>query len=176
MSVKVEEQSITYLKGDATSPVGSGTKIIVHCCNNIGAWGAGFVTALSARWPGPEESYREWDYNDRQGIPQKTPFGLGQIQLVPVASNLWVCNLIGQEGVGAGFNKRPPIRYDAIDCGLKKLAEQVFTAVTADGKIPSVHMPRMGAGLAGGDWDVIEALVKSNLSKKGIEVFVYDFV
>jgi len=176
MSVKVEEKSITYLKGDATSPVGSGLKIIVHCCNNIGAWGAGFVTALSARWSEPEERYREWDYNDRQGIPQNTPFGLGQIQFAPVADDLIVCNLIGQEGVGLGFNKRPPIRYDAIDQGLSKLGQKALLLQGPDGGCASVHMPRMGAGLAGGDWDVIEALVKSNLSKKGIEVFVYDFV
>lgn len=84
--------------------------------------------------------------------------------------------MIGQEGVGLGFNKRPPIRYDAIDQGLSKLGQKALLLQGPDGGRASVHMPRMGAGLAGGDWDVIEALVKSNLSKKGIEVFVYDFV
>lgn len=51
---------LNYVKGDATSPQGDGTKAIVHVCNNIGAWGAGFVMAISRRWPEPEAAYREW--------------------------------------------------------------------------------------------------------------------
>jgi len=34
---------ITYLVGDATQPQGEGVKVIAHICNDIGAWGAGFV-------------------------------------------------------------------------------------------------------------------------------------
>jgi O-acetyl-ADP-ribose deacetylase (regulator of RNase III) len=41
---------IFYMTGDATAPVGEGQKLIVHVCNDIGAWGAGFVLALSKRW------------------------------------------------------------------------------------------------------------------------------
>lgn len=42
--------SIAYRVGDATQPVGDGPKILVHVCNDIGAWGRGFVVALSRRW------------------------------------------------------------------------------------------------------------------------------
>ena len=55
----MEEKKINYLVGDATRPVGEGVKLIIHCCNDIGAWGAGFVVALSKRWEGPEKCYRE---------------------------------------------------------------------------------------------------------------------
>jgi O-acetyl-ADP-ribose deacetylase (regulator of RNase III) len=34
---------ITYLVGDATALETPGLKIIVHVCNDIGAWGKGFV-------------------------------------------------------------------------------------------------------------------------------------
>jgi hypothetical protein len=43
------ESPIAYHVGDATMPVGDGPKILVHICNNIGAWGRGFVVALSRR-------------------------------------------------------------------------------------------------------------------------------
>lgn len=48
---------IKYIIGDATEPQGEGNKIIVHCCNNIGGWGAGFVLSLSKKWlePGSKE-------------------------------------------------------------------------------------------------------------------------
>jgi len=36
-------------------------------------------------------------------------------------------------------------------------------------------MPSIGCGLAGGTWDKIEPLIKSTLTKKNIEVTVYDF-
>ncbi len=35
-------------------------------------------------------------------------------------------------------------------------------------------MPRMGAGLAGGNWVAIEKLIRHELSDKGISVTVYD--
>ena len=38
----------------------------------------------------------------------------------------------------------------------------------------SVHMPRIGAGLAGGNWSTIEKIIKDTLVAAGIEVNVYD--
>jgi hypothetical protein len=29
---------IKYIKGDATSPIAIGDKIIVHVCNDVGGW------------------------------------------------------------------------------------------------------------------------------------------
>ncbi len=70
---------IRFLKGDATCPQAKGVKIIAHVCNDQGKWGKGFVMALSARWPGPEQAYRQW-YRDRA----RNDFGLGSVQLVQV--------------------------------------------------------------------------------------------
>lgn len=39
----------------------------------------------------------------------------------------------------------------------------------------TVHMPRIGAGLAGGKWDVAEDIIAKRVCQKGIRVFVYDF-
>lgn len=41
--------TIAYKRGDATQPVGEGSKVLVHVCNDIGGWGRGFVLAVSAR-------------------------------------------------------------------------------------------------------------------------------
>ena len=51
---------IIYIKGDATSPISPGNKIITHICNDIGGWGKGFVLALSKKWKVTEEAYRQW--------------------------------------------------------------------------------------------------------------------
>jgi hypothetical protein len=36
------------------------------------------------------------------------------------------------------------------------------------------HMPRIGCGLAGGKWEMIEPLIQRILRSENIEVFVYD--
>ncbi|MQY33582.1 hypothetical protein SRB17_15430 [Streptomyces sp. RB17] len=38
----------------------------------------------------------------------------------------------------------------------------------------SVHMPRIGCGLAGGTWSRKEPFITERLVKRGIEVTVYD--
>ena len=60
---------LKYVDGDATQPQGPGLKYIIHCCNDVGAWGAGFVLAISKRWPGPEKAYREWAESDSPTLP-----------------------------------------------------------------------------------------------------------
>jgi hypothetical protein len=39
----------------------------------------------------------------------------------------------------------------------------------------SVHMPRIGCGLAGGDWEVVGKIVEEELANTGVPVTVYDF-
>ncbi|MBX7227033.1 MAG: hypothetical protein K1X55_13450, partial [Chitinophagales bacterium] len=63
----------------------------------------------------------------------------------------------------------PPIRYDAILSGLNKVG------TFAIGKKASIHMPRIGCGLAGGKWEHIEPLILKSLIDLNIPVTVYDF-
>ncbi|MER6461298.1 macro domain-containing protein [Streptomyces sp. NPDC001288] len=153
---------ITYIRGDATAPSGKGVKVIAHVCNDRGGWGKGFVLALSRRWPEPEKAYRAW-HRDRA----HNDFALGAVQLVQVGRYLWVANMIGQHGTRTG-SKGVPVRYEAIDTALAALAERA-TELGA-----SVHMPRIGCGLAGGKWSRVEPLVQERLAGRGIPVTVYD--
>lgn len=157
-------KEITYLKGDATSPQASGVKIIAHICNDIGGWGKGFVLAISKRWEKPEKEYREWHRNRA-----KNNFGIGEIQLIQVDKYLYVANMIGQRGTKVGRSTGVPIRYEAVEDCLIKLAEEAKELKA------SVHMPRIGCGLAGGKWEKIEPLIEKTLLANDIETYVYDF-
>ena len=44
-------KTIKYLLGDATSPDLSTRPLIAHICNDIGAWGKGFVVPLGQKYP-----------------------------------------------------------------------------------------------------------------------------
>ncbi|GAA2302031.1 macro domain-containing protein [Streptomyces kunmingensis] len=153
---------ITYVRGDATQPFGKGPRLIVHVCNDIGGWGKGFVLALSRRWPEPEKAYRRW-HRERA----TNDFGLGAVQFVQVESYLWVANLVGQRGTRTG-SKGVPVRYEAIGAGLADVAAKAAELGA------SVHMPRIGCGLAGGKWPRVEPLITERLTARGIPVTVYD--
>ena len=154
---------IRYQNGDATRPPAGGNRVIAHICNDMGGWGKGFVVALSKRWPEPEASYRGW-YAERES----NNFALGAVQLVAVEPELWVANMIAQRGLEA-VGGVPPIRYDAVEQCLGELAARA-TELEA-----SVHMPRIGCGLAGGEWPEIEARIERTLIAAGVAVTVYDF-
>ena len=154
---------IRYLKGDATRPQAKGNRIVAHVCNDLGGWGKGFVLAVSKRWPGPEAAYRAC-HRDRAA----NDFGLGAVGIVPVEPYIWVANMVAQRGMKTGSNG-PPIRYEALRECLGKLARE------AERLGASVHMPRIGCGLAGGRWEMVEPLILDELAAKGIGVTVYDY-
>ncbi|MDI1463701.1 macro domain-containing protein [Catellatospora sp. KI3] len=154
--------TLSIIKGDATSPQAKGPKVVAHVCNDIGGWGKGFVVAVSRRWPEPERDFRAW-HRQRAG----NDFGLGAVRLVQVAPDLWVANMVGQRGIKTGSNG-PPIRYEAVERCLATLAEQAARLEA------SVHMPRIGCGLAGGRWDRIEPMIVRTLCARGIATTVYD--
>jgi len=153
---------INYVRGDATNPVGPGKRIIAHCCNDAGFWNAGFVRALSERYHQPERDYRRW----ARGLTP-VPFRLGQVQFVRVQPGLSVANIIGQSGIRSASNPTP-IRYDSLREGLARVR---MRALDDDA---TVHMPRIGAGLAGGDWEIISAIIEDELCSHGINVTIYD--
>ncbi|MFC4563604.1 macro domain-containing protein [Nocardiopsis mangrovi] len=150
------------VRGDATAPQAKGPKVIAHICNDLGGWGKGFVLAVSRRWPEPEREYRRW-HRERAA----NDFGLGAVQLVRVRPDAWVANMVGQHGIKAG-GKGPPIRYEAVETCLAALTGHAVELGA------SVHMPRIGCGLAGGTWDRIQPLIDRTLIAGGVATTVYD--
>lgn len=159
---------ITYRIGDATKPDSDGPWVIAHCCNDAGAWGAGFSGAISKKWPHVGELYKRWYWYGQsysEGAICATPFELGRAQFV-AADGGWMANIIGQHGV-KGDDAGPPIRYGALDMGLCRVASWAYYH-KAD-----VHMPLIGAGLASGDWGRIEAIIERAFGGWGVSVTVY---
>jgi O-acetyl-ADP-ribose deacetylase (regulator of RNase III) len=154
--------TIKYVTGDATRPEGEGIKFIVHVCNNIGAWGAGFVLALSKRWKEPEEAYRAMSEDEME---------LGNVRMVGVEDDIAVGNMIAQEGTGYAADGTPPIRYYALALALTSVNHAAILHAEYNDEPVSIHMPRIGSGLAGGDWKVIEMIIRECTT---VPVTVYD--
>ena len=82
-----------------------------------------------------------------------------------------VANMIAQRGIsdskqpGVYDASIPPIRYAAVRAALASVNDYAYL----NGY--TLHMPRIGCGLAGGDWDEIEDIIKDVMS---VDVYVYD--
>jgi len=154
---------VRYVAGDATKvSYGGGRKIIAHIVNDKGRWGKGFVMAISREWgKGPQRAYFEW-HRDR---PQ-SGFRLGSVQFVVVSPRIEVANMVSQSGTKTG-SQGAPIRYGALEEALGSLAQHAAEAGA------TVHMPRIGCGLAGGDWTRVAGLVDAASAAHGVTVYVY---
>jgi hypothetical protein len=147
--------------GDATQPRGTGPRVIAHVVNDRArAWGGGFAAALKRRHPTAADDYSGWSHEH----PHERV--LGAVHFTPVGDGIEVANLVAQAGYGP--SSKPRIRYRALRQALATLAEHAASSGM------SVHLPLLGAGQAGGNWAVIEELIKGELVDRGVDVTVYE--
>jgi len=165
---------IHYIIGDATLPIETEAenRLIVHCCNSLGAWGAGFVVPLGKRYPSAKEEYKKFiEENKDKSI-------LGEVNEVPVGEHLYVENLIGQSFLYKKPNGEIPCNYIAIETGFLNIITKWFSynsTIHKDNQNFSIHMPRIGCGLAGGDWQTIEEIIyRTFIDIADVDVYVYD--
>jgi len=145
-----------YYNGDITLidfPTNA-LNFIPQVCNNIGKYGAGLSGALSAKWPKIEQSFSQWVIGEGKGC--SGPYELGHIQMVSVTPSLAIVNMIAQKGVRARYNPKP-LQYKQLEMCLIRLFANLsqISCRFADGHI-KIWCPKIGAGLAGGDWDNIQ--------------------
>jgi len=152
---------ITYVKGSAVYPVADGNKVIIHIVNNIGAWGSGFVLALSKRWKRPERFYRHvWN--------KEKILRLGDIQVVSVEHDTFVVNMIAQDGLPSRTN-RHPLQYYALKSCLYQLKHRLVDS----GQKYSIHCPKIGCGHGGGDWNTVGSILRDVFCNR-FDITVYE--
>lgn len=156
-------RDIDYVWGDATFPNGRGNKIILSISNSSGGWGRGFVLAISKRWKAPEAAYREWFKLKNESFAE---FVLGAVRFVKVEPEIEVAIMLAQDG----YSKpgKPAVNYIAV----RECLKEVYQRAKKIGA--SIHGPKIGAGLSGGDWNIISEIIKKELCDKGIDVTIYE--
>lgn len=159
--IPVDVADITYLRGDATHPRGSGTQILAQLVND-GAftWGAGFSLSVREKWPLAQKEFRNWAEHEPRALR------LGNVHVSNLDDKFSIASLVAQHGYGP--SPRPRIRYMALRTCLEKLGH------LATEKRATVHMPKIGSGQAGGTWNIIHELVQEAVCARGIKVFVYE--
>lgn len=155
---------IEYVRGDLAD-VGKSTDpvVIAHVVSDAAhAWSRrGVARALAGRFPAAAAAYQSWTVADRGNL------ALGNVHSVDVGSGipLIVASIVAQRGYGPSAQAR--LMYTALGAGLARVAD------IARQQGASVHLPRIGAGEAGGRWDLIEETIDRTLVRAGIPVTVH---
>jgi O-acetyl-ADP-ribose deacetylase (regulator of RNase III) len=158
---------ITFHTGDATQPQLPGRLVIAHVLSDTGAYDAGFAAAVAARYPLAKQRFQAWAHGGREVYAR--PFMLGVVQWVGVGHELgrahrfgdrWVANMVAQCGLRSAKNPYP-LKLDALTACLGELA----------GIEMPIVMPRIGCGLAGGNWAEVEPLIDSVLGNDDVHVY-----
>jgi O-acetyl-ADP-ribose deacetylase (regulator of RNase III) len=134
--------------------------MIVHGCNARGAMRSGVAKAIRGRWPEAYEAYTT--EHKARGL------SLGDVVFAKTGDGKLIANAITQASYGRNKTRRY-VSYDAVEASMSKVA-----AKAAKLGITAVAMPRIGAGLANGDWRVLECIIRCSIDGSPIEVIVYE--
>jgi hypothetical protein len=163
---------LTYKNGDLFTQYDLNplpVKIIPHCCNDIGVWGAGFVVPLGKSFPKAKQDYQEYvEAMNKAPIDDEL---LGEVVYTKIPPKVIIANMIGQKGVGR--QNGPPIRYWAIVKCMESVRKTAKIIQERGAKV-EIHSPKFGSDLAGGRWELIEELINEIWSELNVTVYIYD--
>ena len=114
--------------------------LILHGCNCHHTMGAGIAKYLRIKFP---QIY----IADIQQTVKGDVTKLGTYSTAIISPTLHILNCYSQ----FNWSGRTPVDYAAIESCFKLIAQEY--------KGWSIRMPKIGCGLAGGDWDIVEQLV-----------------
>jgi len=151
-----------YVVGDLTQAPES---IIAHGCNAQGVMGSGVAKAIRERFPFAYEEYRRaYEGKSTQVV---VPLQVGMVIWAMGHKNCLIANCITQEFYGSDGTQY--CSYEGIRSCFKNIHAQLYYS-----KRKSLAIPKIGAGLGGGDWAIIENIINTELkSLPDVDVVCY---
>lgn len=143
--------------------------IIVHGCNCKGVMGSGVAKAVKEKYPDCYEQYK-FSLNKSKGKYGEVlnfPYFLGEViwysQMFHKPSNkaLLIANALTQENFGREQGVQY-VSYEAVESCFEEVINQLEHMLLAYNMKLDLHFPKIGAGLGGGDWDVIAGIIEKS--------------
>lgn len=148
-------KTIKYIKGDLVRDAERDYDVIGHGCNCWCTMGAGIALGVKRKWRRAYDADCATAYGDSEKLGTYSSWSNNDITILNLYTQ-W--NYKGSNGVKAD--------YAAIrDC--MSLIKQNFS-----GK--KIGLPLIGAGLAGGDWNIIEQIIEDELEGEDVTVVVWE--
>lgn len=158
---------IEYRKGDLFAEK---HPVIAHGVNCQGVMGSGVAKIIKEKWPEVFQRYVEWiEVRDHD-------YRLGFVVPCPTKDGTIILNCLTQYDYGREYGKRY-VSYDAVDDCMRIIDKDMrlknfFTGELKVDQSNYIAMPKIGAGLGGGEWSIIEAIINHRL--KDHKVVVYE--
>lgn len=156
---------IKYKKGCLIKAAKSGeVSVIAHQTNGFHTFGTGLAKKIKQEFPIAYEA----DLGTRKGDINK----LGTLSVAyDKRYSLYICNLYGQHYYG---RDKQYTDYEALKRSMERVRHMYISGFVYDPEFKGVlGLPRIGCGLAGGDWAVVSSLIEDTLGDV-TEVVVYD--
>ena len=150
---------IEYRKGNLLSYVNPNSNeytVIVHSANNKGVMGSGVAKAIITKHPQVKQDY-VLEYQRCSGS-----LTLGKVVL-SWEEGILIYTIIGQDGYG--YDGLQYVDYNALKRGFRTI-----NAAPQDW-FKELAMPKIGAGLGGGDWKIIEKIIKEEFTNKKVIIY-----
>lgn len=154
--------SLKYVVGNLLTAHEEGVEpIIAHQANCFNVMGSGIAKSISQKYPSASVA----DKNTVRGDPKK----LGNFTMAFTKYGS-IFNLYGQYNTGKNTD------YDYLRNALRSMAifllgAKSFFTYASNGIC--VGLPKIGAGIGGGDWDKISKIIEEELCGQGIFVTIY---
>lgn len=147
--------TIKYIKGDLVRDAERDYDVIGHGCNCWCTMGAGIALGVKQKWRRAYDADTATAYGDSDKLGTYSSWNNDDITVLNLYTQ-W--NYKGSNGVKAD--------YDAIrNCMI--LIRDNFSG-------QKIGLPLIGAGLAGGDWKIIEQIIKEELEGEDVTVVVWE--
>jgi len=146
------------------------TILIPHVVNNIGAFGAGVAKAIKMKWPNTEKEYHWW--LNLWNKHKRSILGQSFASLVKHTDDVTivVIHMFAQIGIRGRQNSQP-LNYQHLQTCMERVPEIGTTL----GQPFSIHCPKFGASLGGGNWNEIEKMIRTTWCMRDIPVSVYNY-
>ena len=132
-------------------------QLIAHGCNAQGVMRSGVAAAVRQFWP---EAFDVYERQDNMYV-----LAMGSVIYAEARGKI-IANCITQQYYGR--DNRKYVSYDAVRSCLDTLNQDMEAE-----NIYSIAMPKIGAGLGGGDWEIIQQIIKDEFDD-AVTVFIYD--
>jgi len=147
-----KNKGVTEIKGDLFE---THCDVIAHGVNCRNGFGSGIAGQIAKLYPEVKEAYHRKF--------KEEGWKLGETQYVKTENDLWVVNCSTQDKYG--YDNELLVDYDAV----RKCMTQVQMGLSPF--CLTLAIPRIGCGLAGGDWKIVKQILEEVFTE--MEVLVY---
>jgi O-acetyl-ADP-ribose deacetylase (regulator of RNase III) len=140
----------------------SSAPVIAHGCNCFNTMGAGVALAIRNKYPLAYQADLETVKGDRNKLGT---FTKAQVEPEKIVYNLYTQYSMGTHKI--------QLDYQALENSFEAMVKDIKQNRSL--RSPIIAIPRIGCGLAGGNWDVVKEIIEGIAKKYYIPVFVWSY-